>query len=231
MSTDEREKQIREREAKATKGPWEASHRKIPNDANGMYDTQVYCSEGKTIATLAWYDRENPDGRTGSSREENCEFISHARADIPWLLYQLGELQTDIALRRAGAERLESELASARESIKELKDSCDYRGREWTKEMKRAESAEAALNEAVSDLRVLGEETVLAGSPGGDRMQTLANVRALVKARDLARKWVAQMWRYAHFNPSVRTALSEDGELKEILAVTCRNKKPPEVTP
>lgn len=206
MSTEEREKQIREREAKATKGPWEVMPDSVIQYMNRIWadGCDVCCCEG--------------DGSLSHERSDNENFIAHARADIPWLLSQLEELRTDIALRRAGAERLESELASARESIKELKDSCDYRGREWTKEMKRTESAEAALDEAVSALRVLGEETVLAGLPGGDRMQTLANVRALVKARDLARKWVAQMWRYAHFNPSVRTALSEDGELKEILA-------------
>lgn len=92
MSTDEREKQIREREAKATKGPWE-----VMPDSVIQYMNRI------------WADGCN----------EN--FIAHARADIPWLLSQLEELRTDIALRRAGAERLESELEGTRREIEAFK--------------------------------------------------------------------------------------------------------------
>ena len=41
-----------------------------------------------------------------------------------------------------------------------------------------ADEARAERDMAVSMLRVIGEETVMAGYPGGDREQTLANVRA-----------------------------------------------------
>ena len=40
------------------------------------------------------------------------------------------------------------------------------------------------LQDAISSLRSIGEETVLAGLPAGDRHQTLANVRAMRRAMD-----------------------------------------------
>lgn len=38
------------------------------------------------------------------------------------------------------------------------------------------------LDKAIEALRILNEETVLAGFPGGDRMQTLASVRAMANS-------------------------------------------------
>lgn len=156
MSTEEREKQIREREAKATKGPWEV----LPQDAQwireGRCDGIIVAIEHTHPPDQSCWDADEcpgqeeeyivqTDGGVYGPDWDTAQFISHARSDIPWLLSQLEELRTDIALRRAGAERLESELASAR-------------------------------------------------------------------------KWVARLWAIMKCGPSVSTALSEDGELKDILA-------------
>jgi hypothetical protein len=60
----------------ATPGPWEQSHRK---KGNGFYDTQVYCDEGETIATIAWYPRAGPgEGVTSSYRTDNAAYIAAA---------------------------------------------------------------------------------------------------------------------------------------------------------
>jgi hypothetical protein len=96
--------EIAARAEKATKGPWEQSHRKIPNDPGSMYATQVYDSAGKTIATLAWYDRPKPDGWRGSSREENADFIANAIMDIPFLLASQKKM-------REAVEAIANELA------------------------------------------------------------------------------------------------------------------------
>jgi len=57
--------QIREREQKATKGPWD-------------HDGIAIRSEGKET-----FDWKIP------SDSVDADFIAHAREDIPWLLYQL----------------------------------------------------------------------------------------------------------------------------------------------
>lgn len=58
-----------------TPGPWAQSHREQPN---GDYITQVYCENGVTIASLAWYPVELGDGITGTSREANARLIASA---------------------------------------------------------------------------------------------------------------------------------------------------------
>jgi hypothetical protein len=60
-----------------TKGEWKQSHRKIPNDPEGMYSTQVYDRNGKTIATLAWYSVQKGNVIT-TTREANAILIADA---------------------------------------------------------------------------------------------------------------------------------------------------------
>lgn len=81
MSTEEREKQIREREAKATKGPWNIRHEinlSAPDPRGGFL-----CP-----LTNSSLDKEQ--------RVDNYAFAAHARADIPWLLSQLEGTRREI---------------------------------------------------------------------------------------------------------------------------------------
>lgn len=79
-----------------TPGEWKQSHRKIPNNKKGMYDTQIYTEDGETIATVSWYPRPQEkgiqDGKnvliTGTYREANAKLIACA----PTLLEALEEL-------------------------------------------------------------------------------------------------------------------------------------------
>jgi len=57
-----------------TKLPWSYEHRK---KKNGMYSTEVFCNEGQTIATLAWYSIPTDNGFT-TNREANAAFIVKA---------------------------------------------------------------------------------------------------------------------------------------------------------
>lgn len=123
MSTEEREKQIREREAKATKGPWEVMPDSVIQYMNRIWadGCDVCCCEG--------------DGSLSHERSDNENFIAHARADIPWLLSQLGELRsaaksamqdclTEQECRVANQDavwRLESELEGMRREIEAFK--------------------------------------------------------------------------------------------------------------
>jgi hypothetical protein len=57
-----------------TPGPWLQSHR--PN-GTGMYNTQVYTSDGQTICTLHWYPRpKDANGAIGTYREDNARLIA-----------------------------------------------------------------------------------------------------------------------------------------------------------
>ncbi len=71
---------------KHTPNEWLQSHRKIPNDQNGMYATQIYTEDGETIATVHWYPKppENVifEGKKaikrGTYRDANAQLISAA---------------------------------------------------------------------------------------------------------------------------------------------------------
>jgi hypothetical protein len=88
-------------ENKHTPGPWFQSHREIPNDIDGMYATQVYTEDGKTIATLAWYEmpqrKEVVDGKpvlvTGTYREANAKLIAAAPELLEALQSSLNALE------------------------------------------------------------------------------------------------------------------------------------------
>ena len=61
-------------EAKFTKGEWRQSHRE---KSDGMYSTEVYDEEGKTICTLAWHKVPIEGGFT-TDREANAKLIAAA---------------------------------------------------------------------------------------------------------------------------------------------------------
>ena len=73
-------------EFKGTLGDWEWSHRPIPLNEDGMYSTQVYCKEGKTICSVDWYPCPREKGLhngkpvfiTKTYREANAQLISKA---------------------------------------------------------------------------------------------------------------------------------------------------------
>ena len=57
----------------ATPGTWQQSHRKR---SDGMYSTEVYCADGGTIATFAWYPKPvDAAGWIGTYRSENAALI------------------------------------------------------------------------------------------------------------------------------------------------------------
>lgn len=79
-------------EFKGTKGRWYTSHRQKRNSS--MYDTEVYCEKGKTIAVISWYQREPVkeiyEGRevlvTRTDREANALLISKAPEMLEMLI-------------------------------------------------------------------------------------------------------------------------------------------------
>jgi hypothetical protein len=78
---DDRLKQIRERAARATPGPW------IAHEQQGIVDV---CETDRTRPVVHWAGFDNGDRNT-SDHVANAAFIAHARDDIPWLLDQLAD--------------------------------------------------------------------------------------------------------------------------------------------
>lgn len=64
-------------DAQHTPGPWSQSHRRRHD---GMYSTEVYCADGYTIASCAWYPRpvDPATGTIGTYREANARLIAAA---------------------------------------------------------------------------------------------------------------------------------------------------------
>ena len=93
-------------EFKGTPGEWKQSHRQIPNNKDGMYDTQVYTDDGETIATIHWYSKppiiENNVKTIGSYRKENAKLIAAA----PELL-ELAMLVNRISSRKSMPTEME----------------------------------------------------------------------------------------------------------------------------
>jgi hypothetical protein len=75
-------------QAKHTPGVWGTAHRK---NADGMFSTEVFCEKGETIATLAWYPKNEGSGVTSTYREANARLIAAA----PDLLAALQDLLSD----------------------------------------------------------------------------------------------------------------------------------------
>lgn len=71
-----------------TPGPWSQSHRERED---GTYATEVYCSQGRTIATLSWYAVPHKGG-TASSRPANARLIAEAPAMVDALSTARGNL-------------------------------------------------------------------------------------------------------------------------------------------
>ena len=82
--------------------PWAQSHREHDSAEYGrkMYSTEVYCADGKTIATLAWYPNYRPDGSIGTHREANAAYIVAACNAYPSLLNGLREARDALAEAR-----------------------------------------------------------------------------------------------------------------------------------
>lgn len=72
----------------ATPGIWSFAHRE--GDA-GMFNTEVFCADGHTIATMAWYPMPTVDGVTGTYREGNARLCAAA----PDLLLALHNMLED----------------------------------------------------------------------------------------------------------------------------------------
>jgi len=67
---------MNEQQAQFTPGPWAYKHRKT---AESMYNTEVFCAKGATIATFAWYPMPTtPKGVTGTYREGNARLCAAA---------------------------------------------------------------------------------------------------------------------------------------------------------
>ena len=68
---------------KATPGEWQQKHRKCfdPTTNQNWYNTQVFTSDGETVATLAWYPKDEGHGVTGTYREDNAKFIAAANPE------------------------------------------------------------------------------------------------------------------------------------------------------
>lgn len=71
--------EIREREKKATKGPWKADGKIV----------RPISEEIKRRAPIAMTDCSHGIGQAGVSDENNADFIAHSREDIPYLLERL----------------------------------------------------------------------------------------------------------------------------------------------
>ncbi len=77
-----------------TPTPWFQSHRKIADNEDGMHSTEIYCKDGRTIATLAWYAVDKGNGITGTSRRANAEHIVNCVNSHQGLVDALGEIAT-----------------------------------------------------------------------------------------------------------------------------------------
>lgn len=109
-----RERQIREREAKATKGPWIADDF-CEEDGNAV---RVGTTDGSEhyyhrTATVAIFSYSDDDERTPGEPEigrlgaqYNAEFCAHARADIPYLFDQLTALRSSLQQKEEEIQRL-----------------------------------------------------------------------------------------------------------------------------
>lgn len=94
--------------------------------------------------------------------------------------------QDDIRALLAAHDALQAQLAEARAERDRLHD-------QWYAEAQRLQQAERERAEAVQWIGVVREELVCAGGASGDRAVALANLRALIAARDEARAEVERL--------------------------------------
>lgn len=84
--------QFRKLDAGKTNGKWNQSHRPTPPD--GLYNTQIYDSNGETIATLEWCGEYQGNGVTTSLRGNNAAFIAYAANNaLPALEQAMAEIE------------------------------------------------------------------------------------------------------------------------------------------
>lgn len=95
-SPEDRVRAIREREQKATKGPWEVV----------AADDYYISAEAYPVQDRARYVHDNTDkalamvgNQTEDCGEANSKFIANARADIPYLLSLVEELKGQVAAK------------------------------------------------------------------------------------------------------------------------------------
>lgn len=130
-TTAQRLAEIRDRESKATKGPWFISHRHW-NDSlaatEAILKFPFIGRSGESLESLGWLvmgkdfhhsSNRSADGTniTDLPRVANEDFIAHSRADIPWLLDRVAELEAKLKETEKSyqtvkdwAHRLESKL-------------------------------------------------------------------------------------------------------------------------
>ena len=95
-----REQEIREREAKATLGPWEVapcSDRDEVRDVVSQYEKVSGGAKANWIAQLdAALDFDSDVDAEIERLQADAEFIAHARTDIPYLLAENQRLREDV---------------------------------------------------------------------------------------------------------------------------------------
>ena len=116
-----------------------------------------------------------------------CEGAPETLAKIKGRIFysNVGDLEKEILNHAASMER---RLTAALREQERLKGVCtDWRvnrdgfEKAYLETLQRADLAEAERDEAVSFIRVIGEELIVAGYQGGDRQVTLTNIRAALK--------------------------------------------------
>jgi len=90
--------EIREREEKATRGPW----RQCGADGPKCQCCQIWSTRADIPVALALrYTDEAYTGGEGCTllkAQSNADFIAHAREDIPWLLAEIKRLELELNL-------------------------------------------------------------------------------------------------------------------------------------
>ena len=103
MTSDERLREVKEREARATKGPWRLGHHRgfgEEHDVDGP--------DGEDLAGVRGMFYYRAD----------AEFVAHARRDVPWLVEALeGALAELEGLRRGGRGARPAKPLSDEEAI------------------------------------------------------------------------------------------------------------------
>lgn len=101
MIDEKRLAEIREREAKATKGPW-------------LWDGDVtsYDEENDAPWLVSEGEKQILTGGIKATSKADVDFIAHARTDIPFLLAQLEAARREV-------EKLEKRLAAVADLINE----------------------------------------------------------------------------------------------------------------
>lgn len=95
--SDERLAGIRERERKATKGPWTVGNGEVIGLGIEQTSRGSFTYEAQLARVLDLFEREeeNVGDRHLGSREADAQFIAHAREDVPALLAEVDRLRAD----------------------------------------------------------------------------------------------------------------------------------------